>query len=120
MNRLLVILPALVVSPATVLAATLYVDNTIGPASCGNYSVAARSCGSGSETAYDNLQSAQDVANPGDIVEIRGGTFNFASRQEVVFNRSGAAGSPITYRNYLSERVVIAAGARKRVVHAGV
>ncbi|CAG0927106.1 hypothetical protein TFLX_00354 [Thermoflexales bacterium] len=90
--------PAL--SPA---ATTYYVDGQIAQASCTTYNVATRSCGSGAQTAYSTLTSAANVAQPGDLILIRQGTYN----QQLNPQHSGTAGNPITYRNYASEVVVI-------------
>jgi hypothetical protein len=91
---------------ASAQAATLYVDGSIAPASCSNYNVATRTCGSGTSTAYKTLAGAAGVTNPGDIVEIRGGTYNVAVDTSTTLSRSGSASSPITYRGYQSEQVV--------------
>ncbi|NTU64446.1 MAG: right-handed parallel beta-helix repeat-containing protein, partial [Chloroflexi bacterium] len=84
-------------------ATTYYVDGQIAQASCNTYNVATRSCSRGTQTAYSTLTGAADVAQPGDVVLIRQGTYN----QQLNPQHSGTAGSPITYRNYLSEVVVI-------------
>jgi hypothetical protein len=90
--------PAL--SPAAV---SYYVDGQIAPSSCTTYNVATRSCSGGTQTAYATLTGAANVAQPGDVVLIRQGTYNQQLRPQI----SGTVGSPITFRNYLSEVVVI-------------
>ncbi len=81
----------------------LYVDNQIAPASCVTYDVATRSCGSGTRTAYRELNAASAAAVPGDTVLIRGGTFNTRFTPQ----RSGSPGAPITFQNYPGETVTI-------------
>jgi hypothetical protein len=53
--------------------------------------------------AYSTLTGAANVAQAGDMVLIRQGTYNQQLRPQI----SGTVGSPITFRNYLSEVVVI-------------
>lgn len=49
------------------------------------------------------IQDAINLANPGDIIQVRAGTYFEVFR----FSRSGTTGNPITLKNYASERVVI-------------
>src|SRR4051812_22788172 len=60
-------------------ASTIYVDNTL-PASCapGQYSVATRTCGGNDGSGYNDLGAAVNAMQPGDVVDIRGGTFTGA------------------------------------------
>lgn len=51
------------------------------------------------------VQRAVDLAEPGTVIQIRGGTYAPASNLQLT--RNGTAGQPITLRNYQSERVVI-------------
>jgi parallel beta-helix repeat protein len=81
----------------------LYVDAQIGSASCTNYDVATRSCGSGLLPAYRDLNAASGAANPGDTVLIRGATFTTRFTPQ----KSGSAGAPITFQNYPGETVTI-------------
>ena len=83
-------------------AATLYVDGLIGTSSCTYYDPTSRSCGSGAATAYSTLSGAASAAQPGDVVLIRQGAYGQLRPQS-----SGTAISPITYRNYMSEIVVL-------------
>jgi hypothetical protein len=87
-------------------AATIYVDGNIASTSCTNYSAAARACGTGSATAYKTPAGAAAVVNPGDVVEIRGGTYSIAADSVTRLSRSGSAASPIRFRGYDGERVI--------------
>jgi parallel beta-helix repeat protein len=51
------------------------------------------------------IQRAVDLAQPGDVIAIRGGTY--APTTNIQIMKSGTAGSPITMTNYSGERVVI-------------
>ncbi len=92
-------------------AANLYVDQQIGAASCTNYSASTRSCGAGSETAYSNIAGAAAVAGPGDIVNIRAGTYNEA----LTPGNSGAQGNQLVYRNHNLESVVLTGSLRPAI-----
>lgn len=50
-----------------------------------------------------SIQAAADRANPGDVIQIRGGTYG----QRVSVTRSGSDGHPITFRNYADETVIL-------------
>lgn len=63
---------------------------------------------------YRTIDYAADRANPGDTVYIRGGTY----REIITPARSGAAGSPITFKPYGNEAVTIT-GLRLVVPGAG-
>ncbi|HEY2587637.1 MAG TPA: right-handed parallel beta-helix repeat-containing protein [Tepidisphaeraceae bacterium] len=52
---------------------------------------------------FQTIQQAANVAQPGDTVMIRGGTY----RETVVPPRSGADGAPITFEAFRGERVTI-------------
>lgn len=52
---------------------------------------------------FATIQQAADVAQPGDTVFVRGGTY----RQTVLPTNSGAPGAPITFKNYNNETVTI-------------
>lgn len=84
-------------------AATIYVDGQIGVGSCTDYDLTSRSCGGGTQTAYATLTGAAAVAQPGDTVLIRQGTYN----EQLVPQHSGTAGGRITYGNYAGEAVVL-------------
>jgi hypothetical protein len=49
------------------------------------------------------IQNAVNVAQPGDTIMVRGGTY----RETVTTSRSGTAEAPITIRNYEKEEVVV-------------
>ncbi len=53
--------------------------------------------------AWRTIQHAMDNATPGSTVYILAGTYN----EKVSCNVSGTAGSPITFRNYQNDQVVI-------------
>ena len=82
----------------------LFVDLQIDATSCDDYDVESRSCGAGTETAYQTLAGAADVAAPGDTVLIREGDYF----EELVPPSSGTASAPITYRNFQAEAVALA------------
>jgi hypothetical protein len=87
-------------------AATYFVDGGLGSASCSDYAPSTRSCGGGNSTAYRALSGAAGVANPGDTVEIRGGTYSMSADTTNTLSRSGTEASPIVYRGYQSEAAV--------------
>ena len=76
------------------LAATLYVDGSIGVSQCGTYDPATRSCGSGSYTAYLTIVAAAAAVQPGDTVLIQPGTHDGG----ITVETSGTAGEPITFQ----------------------
>jgi len=83
----LAVLPALAAAADTWYVATNGVDTAVG-----------------SEAApFRSIQHAAELAQPGDTVTIRGGTY----RESVVPSRSGEAGRPIVFRGAPGERVVI-------------
>jgi hypothetical protein len=77
------------------LSTTYYVDPT---GSDGN-------AGTSLSSPFQTIQAAADVADDGDTVLIRGGTY----REEVRPANSGSAGQPITFQAYQGEDVVITA-----------
>lgn len=53
---------------------------------------------------YKTIQKAFNVATPGDLIQVRGGTY----RENVTLNgKSGNAGNPITLKSYLGEQVIL-------------
>ena len=56
-------------------------------------------------TPFQTINKAVSLAQPGDSVELRAGTY----REQVNALRSGAAGSPITIENYNGEQAVVSA-----------
>lgn len=85
---------------------TIYVDGQIGTNTCSNYQPGTRSCGGGSDTAYNTLAGAATVTQPGDMVWIRQGTYS----EQFEPPNSGTAGNPITYRNHAGEVINLASG----------
>src|SRR4051794_19271645 len=57
-------------------AATIYVDRNL-PSNCatGQYSVASRTCGGADGSGFTSFASAINAMQPGDTVDIRGGTY---------------------------------------------
>ncbi len=84
-------------------AGNIFVDQLIGANYCADYDEALRSCGGGDKEAYKSLASAAAVASAGDVVELRSGSFS----EQFSPQKSGNASSPITYRAYNNENVVI-------------
>ena len=76
------------------MAATLYVDGTIGVNQCNNYNPATHSCGSGTTTAYLTIAGAAAVVQPGDTVLIQPGTYAGGITVEI----GGTVAAPITFR----------------------
>jgi parallel beta-helix repeat protein len=74
-------------------AATLYVDGSIGVNQCDTYNPTTRSCGSGSDIAYLTIVDAAAVVQSGDIVLIQPGTYDGG----ITVETSGTAGEPITF-----------------------
>jgi len=52
------------------------------------------------------LQKAHDIANPGDTIYMRGGTYPLTD-SAVQINRSGSSGNPITVINYPGENPIL-------------
>src|SRR5512139_4163692 len=67
-------------SPA---ATTSYVDGQIAQSSCTTYKVTTRSCSGGTQVAYSTLTGAASMAQPGDVVLIRQGTYNQQLRPQI-------------------------------------
>ncbi len=84
-------------------ATGIFVDLQIAATSCDDYDVESRSCGAGTETAYQTLAGAAEVAAPGDTVLIREGDYG----EVLEPSTSGTAGGPITYRNFQAEVVAL-------------
>lgn len=82
----------LVLSPPC-FATTYYVSNS---GSNGNN-------GTSIGTPKQTIASVTSIANPGDIINIRAGTYN----ESLVISRPGSSGSHITLRGYLNERPLI-------------
>lgn len=89
--------------PAPARAETIYVDHGIA-SSCTTYDVAARVCGGGGSRAFPRIQDTFAVAMPGDVVSIRGGTYD-EERTYGPVPRSGTDAMPITFRAHEGEAV---------------
>ena len=76
------------------LMTTFFVDNTGG---------SDLNDGLGLGSAFGTIQQAANIAQPGDTVEIRGGTY----REQVSLPRSGTADNPIVFRAFNNEDVTI-------------
>lgn len=81
----------------------IYVDPAIGPDYCLDYEVAKRNCGSGNQVAYKSLNAAASVADAGDTVYLREGTYN----EQLAPQNSGTANDPIVFTSYNSENARI-------------
>jgi Right handed beta helix region len=81
----------------------LYVDQQIADASCTTYSVAARSCAGGAESAFKSLADAALAVAPGETVLIRGGVFT----TQLVPATSGARAALISFKAYPKETVTL-------------
>ena len=75
-----------------VLLSTYYVATNGSDSNAGNIS-----------KPFRTIQRAANIAQPGDVVEIRGGTY----RETVRPSRSGTGSKPITFRSYGSETVTV-------------
>jgi Right handed beta helix region len=81
----------------------LYVDPEVSESSCSTYSVTARQCIGGADSAFKTLSDAAQAAAPGDTVLIRAGTFT----TQFAPSRSGARDAYITFKAYPNESVVL-------------
>jgi parallel beta-helix repeat protein len=84
-------------------AAVLYVDGSITGNCLGSYESIRRLCGTGNESAYRTLGGAAQVAQPGDNVVLRDGTYS----EQLLPARSGVPGQYVTYRSYQDEYPII-------------
>jgi hypothetical protein len=73
---------------------TFYVDKTNG---------LDKNTGTSADQAWKTIQKACNSATPGSVVYIKGGTYN----ENIVVNVSGTATSPITFKNYNSDPVIV-------------
>lgn len=80
----------------------IYVDQILGADCLGSYRPENRLCENGMETAYTDLSSGLDAAQPSDIVLLRGGSYG-----QIAPPKSGVAGSPISIRAYNGEQAKI-------------
>ncbi|WP_419194492.1 dockerin type I domain-containing protein [Novipirellula herctigrandis] len=79
------------------LLAVYFVDNTGGSDTNNGLSLGA---------SFGTIQRAANQAQPGDTVQIRGGTY----RETVTLPRSGSSAAPIVFKPYNNEDVVISGG----------
>jgi hypothetical protein len=91
------------------LAATLYVDGSIGVGQCDTYNPATRNCGSGSASAYLTIAGAAAVVQPGDTVLIQPGTYAGG----VTVDTSGTASAPIMFKAKSAGVVIEGSGAER-------
>ncbi len=82
---------------------TYYVDPQVQQGSCTTYSTSRRTCNAGEELAFNDLESANTMAQAGDIIVLRGGLYSTSIKPAA----SGTAASPIVYRNQMGEVAVI-------------
>jgi len=82
---------------------TIYVDPQLTEEACVTYRPSARSCQGGEARAHRELAGALAGVRAGDTVVIREGTYT----RQLVLERSGALGAPITVRAYEGETVTI-------------
>lgn len=82
------------------LADEIFIDKTLSYA-CSDYSPATRTCGSGSDMAYNTFSEVE--TEPGDTVYLRGGEYD----ESLIITDSGTPGNFITYTNYEDEEATI-------------
>lgn len=80
-----------------------YVDSLIRRSPCTNYDPSTRTCTAGRELAFSGLDAANNMAQAGDVVVLRGGLYSSPIRPAA----SGTAQAPITYRSQTGEVVTI-------------
>lgn len=112
MKKIFLIL-LILLSPLSVNAATYYVDNTV--ATCADYRVVQRDCGSGAEQNYATLAEVNAVLSAGDTAYIRGGTESYQVYNVTALTGAGEGIQPeesgtgydamITYATYNNEMV---------------
>ncbi len=87
-------------------ATTIYVDgNLASDCLSGEYSIANRDASGSDGSAYNTVQKAIDVVNPGDVVIVRGGTYY--PTDQTVFSRQGTSAAYIELKSYPGEVPVI-------------
>lgn len=98
-------------------AATLYVDSKLDRDFTKTYSVMNRNSKGTDGEAYRTIGAAAQVAKAADVVLIRGGTYNSsesADENDILWpKQSGAPGSPIVFKAYEKEEVVLGEGSEK-------
>ncbi len=92
--------------PITASATTSYVDgNLASDCLSGQYSIANRDASGSDGNAYNTIQKAIDVVNPGDVVIVRGGTYY--PTDQTRFRRDGTSSAYIELKSYPGEVPVI-------------
>jgi hypothetical protein len=86
----------------TIISRTIYVDKNLASDCTGTYSISGRACSGSDGDAYNTLAEAANVADEGDTVLIRAGTYN----QQIKPSHSGFSGGPITFKSYNNEKVL--------------
>lgn len=87
----------------------IYVDGRLSaPCTDGTYSIALRSCGSGTDgNAYPHPQDVASLAQPGDNILIREGTYTPQGDRVLSLTKSGSEGNPITFQAYNGENAIL-------------
>ena len=106
MNKITAILALTSLSLGSVQAATYYVDGSLG-ANCtaSDYSISARACTGSDGNAYTTIAGGIDVLASGDIMNIRGGTYNENNASGSVDRQLPAFAAMTTVQGYLNETV---------------
>ena len=81
----------------------IYADNSLASDCLSTYNPTARTCGSGTASAYHSIANAMPHLTPGQTLSVRSGTYNEVIRPQI----SGLPESPITIKNYHDELVTI-------------
>lgn len=75
-----IILAVIIYSPVNVLAANIFVDQSLqNDCIASNYSISSRTCGGSDGDSYDTIQEAINASGVGDTIHMRGGTYNISS-----------------------------------------
>src|SRR5678816_943146 len=97
-SRLFSVTLVLLATSGVASATTIYADASLGADCATAYQPSTRACSGGSAAAYRTLANALNAAQPGDIVDVRAGSFS----ERLVPPRSGTSTAPITIRAHLS------------------
>jgi hypothetical protein len=79
----------------------IYVDNSVSD--CTSYDPYTRTCGSGSDRAFDTIQEAADIVNPGETVIVMTGNYP----ESVTLSRGGNIGNKVTFSSYPRRSAVV-------------
>jgi len=104
MNAKKYIIVILLLMMPSVMGAEIFVDILLSSDCSGTYSKEDRDCSGSDGDAFDSIEEGIDAGGAGDVVNIRGGTYN----EIMHLTTSGNSGSPITFQNYDDETVTIA------------